>query len=102
LRLDEVTAFFSSLSLSLSPIYIILPAALCPGVYSASNINKYQKQKEYFWGVERGRCVGLTTLPTSVSRYSRQCGILNISQLYLKEDVKNVGKESMKFDCGND
>jgi hypothetical protein len=26
-------------------IYLILPAALDPGVYSASNINEYQKQK---------------------------------------------------------
>jgi hypothetical protein len=26
--------------------------------------------------------VGLTTLPPSVSRLSRQCGILNISQAY--------------------
>jgi hypothetical protein len=26
-------------------IYIILPAALNPGVYSASNRNKYKKQK---------------------------------------------------------
>jgi hypothetical protein len=34
------------------------------------------------WGVERGRCVGLATLPPTVSRLSRQCGILNISQPY--------------------
>jgi hypothetical protein len=26
-------------------IYLILPAALCPGDYSASNINEYQKHK---------------------------------------------------------
>jgi hypothetical protein len=32
------------------------------------------------WGVERGRCVRLTTLPPYVSWLSRQCGILNISQ----------------------
>jgi hypothetical protein len=25
---------------------LILPAALCPGVYSASNRNEYQKQKK--------------------------------------------------------
>jgi hypothetical protein len=27
------------------PIYLILPAPLAPGVYSASNRNKYQKHK---------------------------------------------------------
>jgi hypothetical protein len=36
-RPDEVNYFFS--------IYLILPAALGPGVYSASDINEYQKQK---------------------------------------------------------
>jgi hypothetical protein len=35
-----------------------------------------------FWGIERGRCVGLTNLLPPVSRLSRQRGILNISQLY--------------------
>jgi hypothetical protein len=36
LSLDQVFAFFS--------IYLILPAALGPGVYSAYNRNEYQKQ----------------------------------------------------------
>jgi hypothetical protein len=34
---DEMNEFFSS--------YLILPAALSPGVHSASNRNTYQKQK---------------------------------------------------------
>jgi hypothetical protein len=37
LRPDEVIEFFS--------IYQILPAALGPGVYSASNRNEFQKRK---------------------------------------------------------
>jgi hypothetical protein len=36
-RLNEVNVFFS--------IYLILSAALGPGVYSASNRNEYQEQK---------------------------------------------------------
>jgi hypothetical protein len=35
-----------------------------------------------FWGVKCGWCLGLTTLPPSMSRLSRQRGILNISQPY--------------------
>jgi hypothetical protein len=31
-------------------IYVILPASLSPGVYSASNRNEYQKQKTIFLG----------------------------------------------------
>jgi hypothetical protein len=46
--------------------YLILPAALGSGVYSAFNRNEYQKQKKKFWGVEHGRLVRLTTSPPSV------------------------------------
>jgi hypothetical protein len=55
----------------MSSIYLILPAAPGPGVYPAPNR-----------GLERGGCVGLTTLLPSVSRLSGQCGILNVSQPY--------------------
>jgi hypothetical protein len=41
-----------------------------------------EAEKECFWEVERGWCVGLRTTPPSVSRLSRQCGILNISLRY--------------------
>jgi len=43
-------------------IDIILPAALGPGVDSASNRNEYQ---EYFLGGKAGGCISLTTLPPS-------------------------------------
>jgi hypothetical protein len=36
----------------MSAIYLILPAALGPGVYSASNRNEYQKQKKNVSGEE--------------------------------------------------
>jgi hypothetical protein len=67
----EVTLFFS--------IHLILPAALDPVVYSASERNAYQK---IFLGVKRGWRIRLTMYPPSMSRLSRQCGILNISQPY--------------------
>jgi hypothetical protein len=53
-----------------SSIYLIFPAALGPGVDSASNRNEYQKM---FLGVKRGLRVKLTTLPPSVCRLPRKC-----------------------------
>jgi hypothetical protein len=70
-RSNEVIIFF------FFSIYIILLATLGPGVHSTSSRNEYQKQR-----VKCSQFVGLTTLPPSVSRLSRQCGILNISQPY--------------------
>jgi hypothetical protein len=51
-----------------------------PAVYSACNRNEYQKQNKCFWGIERGQCVRLTTLPPSISLLSRQCAIPCSSQ----------------------
>jgi hypothetical protein len=62
-------------------IDLILPGSPWPGIYSASYKNKYQTQT-CLWGVKHGRRLKLTASLPSVSRLSRQCGILNISQPY--------------------
>jgi hypothetical protein len=47
-----------------------------------NNNNRIPEKRNKFWGLKRVRRLGLTTLPPYVSRLSRQCGILNISQPY--------------------
>jgi hypothetical protein len=79
-------------------IYFIFPAALGSGIYSASNISDYQMQKNNVSErVGSGRCVGLTTLPPSVSQLCRHCGILNISQPYTP--ARPVTRITLLFFC---
>jgi hypothetical protein len=66
-RPDEVNEIFT--------IHLILPATLGPAVYSVSNRNEYQKQKnKNFWGGKSGRHVGLASLPSFVILLSKQDG----------------------------
>jgi hypothetical protein len=49
------------------------------GVDSASNRNEFQ---ESFWRVKGCRCLRLATSQSTVSRLSRKCGGLDVSQPY--------------------
>jgi hypothetical protein len=62
-------------------MYIILPAALGAGVYSASNRNEYQKHKKIMiLGSKVRRVRRADNLTTICEPIVYQCGIFNISQ----------------------
>jgi hypothetical protein len=68
--------------------YLILPPAIALGfIQPLIQMGTWK----YFWGAKRGPLVGLKILPPSVSRLSRQCGFLDISQTYrLPRPVKGI------------
>jgi hypothetical protein len=61
-------------------MYLILPAAPGPGDYSASNRNVHQKLEERFLGSRERPVLEADKLTPSVSRLSRQCRSLYVSQ----------------------